>query len=60
MSADKTLTEIFNKWNELNEKAQGSLGNFDFDSLKKIRAEQTKIEDEVYEAIKKSELPERR
>jgi hypothetical protein len=48
------LKDLFQNWNELNEKAQQSFGNFDFSKIKEIRAEQKKIEDSVYKILKKN------
>ena len=46
------LKELFQKWNDLNSKAQKSFGNFDFSTIKGIRAKQKKIEDSIYEILR--------
>lgn len=51
MSVEKNLEELFNKWNELNKKVGSSFGQFDFETIKKIRKEQRAIEDQVYEHV---------
>ena len=48
------LKDLFQKWNNLNTKAQSSFGNFDFSKIKEIRAKQKKIEDSIYEILKNS------
>ncbi|NVM17025.1 MAG: hypothetical protein HWN80_04865 [Candidatus Lokiarchaeota archaeon] len=47
------LSELFQEWNELNMKAGESMGQFDFSKIKEIRKEQTKIENSIYEVLKK-------
>ncbi|MFW9937921.1 MAG: hypothetical protein ACFFD5_09745 [Candidatus Thorarchaeota archaeon] len=46
------LKDLFQKWNDLNTKAQASFGNFDFSKIKEIRTKQKKIEDSIYEILK--------
>ncbi|MFX1407721.1 MAG: hypothetical protein ACFFBW_12275 [Promethearchaeota archaeon] len=48
------LKDLFQKWNDLNTKAQASFGNFDFSKIKEIRAKQKKIEDSIYEILKEN------
>jgi hypothetical protein len=48
------LKDLFQKWNNLNTKAQSSFGNFDFSKIKEIRAKQKKIEDSIYEILKEN------
>ncbi|MFX0059022.1 MAG: hypothetical protein ACFE85_02080 [Candidatus Hodarchaeota archaeon] len=48
------LKDFFQKWNNLNKKAQQSFGNFDFSKIKEIRTEQKKIEDSIFEILKKN------
>ncbi|MBY8986882.1 MAG: hypothetical protein KGD61_00385 [Candidatus Lokiarchaeota archaeon] len=47
------LTELFQEWNELNMKAGASMGQFDFSKIKEIRKEQSKVENAIYEVLKK-------
>lgn len=47
------LSELFQEWNELNMKAGESMGQFDFSKIKEIRKEQTKVENSIYEVLKK-------
>jgi hypothetical protein len=54
MASKSNLKEMFHEWNELNNKAQESMGNFDFANIKKIRADQKKIEDAIFEILKKN------
>ncbi len=52
MPAKPNLKEMFQEWNELNIKAQESMGQFDFSNIKIIRKEQKEIEDNIYEILK--------
>ncbi|TFF96664.1 MAG: hypothetical protein EU544_00185 [Promethearchaeota archaeon] len=45
------LEELFEKWNEYNNKIGGSLGSFDFSSVREIRDKQVEIEDKIYEIL---------
>lgn len=54
MSSKENLKEMFEEWNDLNSKAQESMGQFDFSNIKKIRASQKKLEDDIYEILKKN------
>ena len=54
MASEKSLEENIEKWNELNLKVQASMGQFDFDTIKVIRKEQTELEDSVYEILMKN------
>jgi hypothetical protein len=54
MSSEQNLMKNFEEWNELNSKAQESMGNFDFETIKKIRQEQKKIEDAIFEILKEN------
>ena len=54
MASKPNLKEMFQEWNELNSKAQESMGNFDFDTIKKIRKEQKKLEDTIFEVLKEN------
>jgi len=54
MASKPDLKEMFQEWNELNTKAQESMGNFDFENIKKIRKSQKKIEDAVYDILKEN------
>ncbi len=47
------LTELFKEWNELNMKTGESMGQFDFSKIKEIRKEQSKIENAIYEILRK-------
>ncbi len=50
----QNLNEMFQEWNELNLKAQESMGQFDFSKIKEIRANQKKLEDGIYEILKEN------
>jgi len=54
MSSKENLKEMFSEWNELNLKAQESMGQFDFVNIKKIRASQKTLEDAIYEVLKEN------
>lgn len=54
MASKPNLKEMFEEWNALNSKAQESMGNFDFETIKKIRESQKKIEDTVFEILKEN------
>ncbi|MFX0145759.1 MAG: hypothetical protein ACFE9C_16970 [Candidatus Hodarchaeota archaeon] len=54
MASKPSLKEMFQEWNELNSKAQESMGNFDFDTIKKIRKDQKKLEDTIFEILKEN------
>jgi phage anti-repressor protein len=54
MSSTPDLKQMFQEWNELNIKAQESMGKFDFANIKKIRKGQKKIEDTIYEILKEN------
>jgi hypothetical protein len=54
MASKPDIKELFNDWNELNIKAQESLGQFDFKNIKEIRAKQKVAEDSIYEILKES------
>ncbi|MFX0000826.1 MAG: hypothetical protein ACFE9Q_14140 [Candidatus Hodarchaeota archaeon] len=54
MASIPKLKEMFQEWNELNSKAQESMGQFDFSNIKKIRASQKKLEDAIYEILKEN------
>ena len=49
-----SLSELFKEWNELNNKAGASMGQFDFSTIKEIRKEQNKLEDKIYSEVKKN------
>jgi len=48
------IRELFQEWNELNLKAGESMGQFDFSKIKEIRKLQSKVENSIYEILKKS------
>ncbi|MCK4381001.1 MAG: hypothetical protein KAW51_07650 [Candidatus Lokiarchaeota archaeon] len=54
MSSQPNLKEMFQEWNNLNSKAQESMGQFDFSNIKIIRVSQQKIEDAIYEILKEN------
>ena len=54
MASKPILSEMFQEWNELNSKAQESMGNFDFATIKTIREGQKKIEDSITRPDRKS------
>ncbi len=49
-----SLNDLFQEWNELNIKAGESMGQFDFSKIKEIRTSQSKVENSIYEVLKKS------
>lgn len=54
MAEKPSLENLFQEWNELNTKAQASLGEFDFAKIKEIRAGQKQREDAIYEILKEN------
>lgn len=54
----KEIEELFNFWNELNEKVEKHLGAFEMSEVKTVRMEQSKTEDAVYELLKQNAPPE--
>jgi hypothetical protein len=54
MASKPNLKELFQEWNELNIKAQESMGQFDFANIKKIRESQKKIEDTIFLILKEN------
>ncbi|MFX0039988.1 MAG: hypothetical protein ACFFCY_12700 [Promethearchaeota archaeon] len=54
MASKPNLKEMFQEWNQLNSQAQESMGNFDFDTIKKIRIDQKKLEDTIFEILKEN------
>jgi len=54
MSEKNELEVLFQEWNELNQKVQGSFSRFDFSEVKEIRNKQKKIEDAIYENLKQN------
>ncbi|NVM34237.1 MAG: hypothetical protein HWN81_01495 [Candidatus Lokiarchaeota archaeon] len=54
MSSQPNLNDMFQEWNDLNSKAQESMGQFDFSNIKIIRESQKKIEDAIYEILKEN------
>ncbi|MHA1885591.1 MAG: hypothetical protein ACW96S_11095 [Promethearchaeota archaeon] len=54
MASQPNLEKLFQEWNELNTKAQKSLGEFDFAQIKEIRAKQKVAEDSIYEILKEN------
>ncbi|MHA1931853.1 MAG: hypothetical protein ACW96X_04885 [Promethearchaeota archaeon] len=54
MASKPNIKDLFNDWNELNLKAQESLGQFDFTNIKEIRAKQMIAEDSIYEILKEN------
>lgn len=55
-----SFKELFQKWQELNVKVGESFGNYDFDSIKKVREEMSKIEDKIYIILLENALDELR
>ena len=51
MSSEKNISQLFDKWQELNDKVQESFGKFDFDVIKEIRKDQRKYEDGIYSIL---------
>lgn len=43
--------EMVTKWNDLNQEAGMYMAKFDFDNIKKIRAQQVEVEDAVYQLL---------
>ncbi len=54
MPSEKKIEDLFKKWNDLNKKVEGSLGTYDFDTIKVVRNEQAQIEDDVYAIVLKN------
>jgi len=54
MASKPNIKDLFNDWNELNLKTQQSLGQFDFVTIKEIRAKQKIAEDSIYEILKEN------
>jgi len=54
MASKPNIKDLFNDWNELNLKTQQSLGQFDFATIKEIRAKQKIAEDSIYEILKEN------
>ena len=54
MASKPSIKDLFNDWNELNLKTQESLGQFDFATIKEIRAKQKIAEDSIYEILKEN------
>ena len=54
MSSKQNLNEKFQEWNDLNLKAQESMGQFDFSKIKEIRGSQKKLEDDIFEVLKEN------
>ena len=48
-----SLSELFKDWNELNNKAGASMGQLDFSTIKEIRKQQSKLENSIYDVLKK-------
>jgi len=48
MSSEKNIDDLFKRWNELNTNVGASMGAFDFDTIKEVRAEQRQLEDDIY------------
>ncbi len=46
------IKKLFNYWNDLNTKIEKKLGSFEMTDVKKLRREQSKTEDTVYELLK--------
>ena len=51
--AEIDLKKLFNQWNELNKKAEGFFGEFNFSKIKEIRKDQKELEDQIYNVVKK-------
>ena len=47
MVSKSNIRDLFNEWNDLNNKAQEFLGQFDFTKIKEIRPKQTLLEDSL-------------
>ena len=52
--AEVDLKKLFLEWNELNKKAEGFFGEFNFSKIKEIRKEQNILEDKIYSEVKKN------
>lgn len=52
------IEELFNSWKDLNIKVGEKLGSFEMTEVKKLRIEQSKTEDVVYEILKEKATPE--
>ena len=51
MSKINELDKLFEEWNGLNLKVQGSFSDFDFSKIKEIRIKQKKIEDLIFQIL---------
>lgn len=54
MSTEADLKELFEKWNDYNKQVQEFMAGLDLTSVKKIREQQKKIEDIIYELLRKN------
>ncbi len=54
----KDVEELFNFWDELNDKIEKHLAAFEMSDVKKLRMEQSATEDTVYELLKQNAPPE--
>jgi hypothetical protein len=54
MASKPNLRDMFEEWNTLNSNAQESMGNFDFETIKKIRESQKNLEDAIFEILKQN------
>jgi hypothetical protein len=54
MASKPSLRDMFEEWNTLNSNAQESMGNFDFETIKKIRESQKKLEDTIFEILREN------
>jgi hypothetical protein len=53
MSSESNLKELFENWNNLNNKIQEFMAGFDLANVKALRKKQQVIEDIVYDFLKK-------
>ena len=51
MSSETKIDDLFKKWNDLNSGVGVSMGTFDFDSLREVRAQQRALEDKIYSIL---------
>ena len=54
MSSETNIDDLFKKWNDLNTNVGSSMGTFDFDSLREVRAQQRQTEDDIYAILLES------
>jgi uncharacterized protein YdcH (DUF465 family) len=54
MSSEPNLKELFENWNDLNNKVQELMSNFDLANVKEVRKKQQVIEDIIYMILREN------